>query len=140
MKHYGWGDALNKKGGLTLPYVNLAIKWLAKFHALSYVHTRTGVDGVEDWQEKNPWSYTFTQKQPAEFAEFHENMIGNFFHVLKNILLAIKLKMLTRIAFVMEQQEKFKMIANFLSRDPSATHNYNAFVEKMFKTGDKIYN
>jgi hypothetical protein len=81
MKYLGWGDALNKKSGLTLPYVRLAIKWLAKFHALSYVLIRTGVSGVEEWQEKHTWSYTLTQKQPEEFAQFHDNMIGNFDHL-----------------------------------------------------------
>jgi len=76
MKTFGWGDALNKKSGLTLPYVKLVMQWLAKFHALSYVHTRKGNGNFEDWQEKNPWSFTFAQKPPEEFAAFHENMIG----------------------------------------------------------------
>lgn len=76
MRSFGWSDALNKKKGLTLPYVKLAITWLAKFHALSYVHTRTGVTSIEDWQEKNPWSYTFTQRQPKELADLHQNFSG----------------------------------------------------------------
>ena len=53
MKQYGWRDAKNKKQGLDLDHIQMAMEWLAKFHGLSHVLMQNQPDFLRRYKPMN---------------------------------------------------------------------------------------
>ena len=53
MKQYGWRDAMNKKQGLDLDHIQMALEWLAKFHGLSHVLMQNQPDFLRKYKPIN---------------------------------------------------------------------------------------
>ena len=74
MKQFGWRDAINKKGGLSLDHVQLVLEWMAKFHGLSFVMMNNYLGGVEAWRKDHPWSVPMSENPPEIVMALFEMM------------------------------------------------------------------
>ncbi len=51
--HHGYTDAPNKKKGLSLDHIKVALEELARFHSLGYVYLKSYPNGLEEGRRKN---------------------------------------------------------------------------------------
>ena len=70
MKNYGWRDAINKKQGLDLSHIKMAVEWLAKFHGLSYVLVKKEPDLKEKYK---PMGHRTDQRTKAMMKKMRQN-------------------------------------------------------------------
>jgi len=75
LKVDGWRDAINKKAGLDIEHTRVAIRWLARFHAITYAFLEQYKGGVEQAKKDMPlffWKYDDHFNFAQESAAFRE--------------------------------------------------------------------
>ena len=75
LKEDGWRDAINKKAGLDIEHTREAIRWLARFHAITYAFLDQYEGGVKQAKQDKPlffWKYDDHFDFAQESAAFRE--------------------------------------------------------------------